>query len=622
MQLGVARPVRPQLDHAQARPAHLRLDGRPQVRVAAAPRSAIPEPERLHDRPELDPVRRPEQLFVVNREAGPGRRRSSLGQQREDPAAVVVHQDDQQVRGVQSGRHESAEIVQERHVADDKHDRALGHRGRAERRRGHAVDPVRTAVAEHADGPLARGQPGVHVPHRHRIAGPKQRPGRKQLAQSLERRALERLLQLAEPRVERPVGGFLGGEPGPRPRAARLRVRPVAGRLRVRDRIRQSLGRRRRVRPHERRGDEPRLAPASAAVDDEQFRTGRLDELRDRLRRGHRPEANDDLRRMGVDPRTRPDDVVGVGEDERAIVRPAAQTGERVGQDRVAGSGGEARDRLMSRRVVERSGDDEAALRRGQVLGDLLRLVGGQRPPALDRGGERRLGERRLVVRDGAEILGRDQRLAQRQVEMDRPSRSFERRGDRSPGHRADMRQGVRRLVHQRELGEPFRMTTVKVVLVDRLRRAAIAQLRRPIGGQNDERHPGERSLDDGRREVDHGRARGRQEDNRAPGRSRDAEGEEPGRALVDQDPDSDSVVRSKCQRERGRSRAGTHDRVANAGPGQLFDEGAELARPAATRAHGSSPARPRAAATARILILDSSHSQSGSESATIPHPA
>ena len=425
---------------------------------------------------------------------------------------------------------------------------------------------------------------------------------RKELAQRPERCALERLVQPVEPGVESPAGGTFGREPGLGPAAARFRARLLARRHRALDRIGQRPGRRRRVGVNERGRNQRRLAPAAVAVDDEQLRTGAVHQLRDRLGRGHRPEANDDLRPVGVDPRTRPSDVIGVGEDERPIVRAASQARERVGQDRIAGRGGKTGDRLVGGRVVERAGDDEAAIRGGQPPGDRVDLVGVQRSSPGHGGHERRRdGGRARAPSIGPSIAPRSS------VGMSGSRRGRLRwTGPAGPSTAVATARPATdrtwaivswRLVHQGKLGEPLRVAAVEMVLVDRLRRAAIPQLRRPIRGENHERHPAQRRLHDGRREVDRGRAGGPEEDGGSPRRAGDAESEEPGRTLVDQDADSDAVVGAKRERQRRGAGTGTDDRVANPGPGQLLDERAQLARPAATalrlvsRAHGSAPA-------------------------------
>ena len=99
VELHVARPVGPQLQHPDARHADGRLDRRAQV---GGPDHPVLSPERRDERPELDPVRRAEQLLEVGREPGVRAVGVRLRQEREDPAAVVVHHHDGQRQPVQS----------------------------------------------------------------------------------------------------------------------------------------------------------------------------------------------------------------------------------------------------------------------------------------------------------------------------------------------------------------------------------------------------------------------------------------------------------------------------------------------------------------------------------------
>jgi hypothetical protein len=112
-------------------------------------------------------------------------------------------------------------------------------------------------------------------------------------------------------------------------------------------------------------------------------------------------------------------------------------------------------------------------------------------------------------------------------------------------GHR------VRRLVHQGEIDEPLGVAAVEVQLVDRLGRAAIPQLGRPVRGEHDQRYPAERRLDDRRREVDGSGAGGPEQHDRLPRGSCDAQSEERGRAFIDQHPDGDPVMGPQRQRHR-----------------------------------------------------------------------
>ena len=68
---------------------------------------------------------------------------------------------------------------------------------------------------------------------------------------------------------------------------------------------------------------------------------------------------------------------------------------------------------------------------------------------------------------------------------------------------------------------EPAHRPAVQVRLVDRLRRADVAQLRRPVGGQHDHRDLRQPGLDHGRVEVGRRRAARAQQDRRRPAEAR-----------------------------------------------------------------------------------------------------
>ncbi len=107
--------------------------------------------------------------------------------------------------------------------------------------------------------------------------------------------------------------------------------------------------------------------------------------------------------------------------------------------------------------------------------------------------------------------------------------------------------------VEQRQLREPLRGSPVEMRLVDRLRRTAIPQLRRPVGGEHDQRHPRELRLDHRGRELDHGRPRGREQHHRPARGPRHPEREEARRPLVVQHPDPEARRRAQRQRQRRR---------------------------------------------------------------------
>jgi hypothetical protein len=72
----------------------------------------------------------------------------------------------------------------------------------------------------------------------------------------------------------------------------------------------------------------------------------------------------------------------------------------------------------------------------------------------------------------------------------------------RAAGQLADPAQPHRRRVVRADLEEPLRRRPVQLDLIDRLPSADAAQLRRAVGGQDDQRDAGLGGLDDRRRVV------------------------------------------------------------------------------------------------------------------------
>ena len=108
-----------------------------------------------------------------------------------------------------------------------------------------------------------------------------------------------------------------------------------------------------------------------------------------------------------------------------------------------------------------------------------------------------------------------------------------------------------------------FAALAVELDLVDDLAGADLAQLRRPVGGQDDERDAALARLVDGGREVRRRGARRAGDDDRAPRRLRQAEREEPRAALVDVRPAADPAVAHEGQHDRRRARPRRRARVA-----------------------------------------------------------
>ena len=263
----------------------------------------------------------------------------------------------------------------------------------------------------------------------------------------------------------------------------------------------------------------------------------------------------------------------------RAVVGAAAELRGRLGEDREAGRLGEVGERLAQLGVELAAGDDHPGDRLVDVLGDLLeqevrglevdRRHRGQRPPVAPL-------ERERVGR-GDRALDRDrrQRLAPGEVEVDRARARLAAGGGEGPaGDRAVVEEPVVVGLVGADFAEPAHRRAVELDLVDRLAGADPAQLRRPVGGQRDQRQRRLVGLADRRVEVGGGGARGAEHRHRRAARLRGAEREEGGRALVDDHRHLDLRLAPERHRQRRRARAGGDDRVAQSAAGQLLDEG------------------------------------------------
>src|SRR5204863_367837 len=140
----------------------------------------------------------------------------------------------------------------------------------------------------------------------------------------------------------------------------------------------------------------------------------------ERLGRRGRTEPDDEIGPMCVDPRPGPREVIRVRQHERAIVRAAANPGQRVGSDRKAGCGGEPRDGRTEHRIVLRPSDDEAALAGGETVCHPLEIDVRELAPRRYDFGDHRVAPG-FYGREGSEW---HERLAERDVEMDRARRS------------------------------------------------------------------------------------------------------------------------------------------------------------------------------------------------------
>ena len=358
-----------------------------------------------------------------------------------------------------------------------------------------------------------------------RAAGPQDRAVGQELAEERRtarpRTARRALGDPGQPAAQRAVGGAVGRQPAvaasalgrrrAQAAAATAAAPPARGHRRARarraasawtnvaGRIAPARASRRRRRRRRAPGGAPRAAPGAAWTS------------------GIAPKRSDELRQVRVAPRSRA--ASEHGRRGRATrdrsCGAAADQRERVGHDRVAGRGGEARQGRRERRVVLRSGDDRARARRrpdaGGQVGDLGRRER-RAGPASTRG-------RRLVsAARGPSGPSGTSGSRNGSVEVDRARRARE-RPSRPPGPRRRGRGAASRPPPSSSgsSANHFAWRPEEADLVDRLGRAPVAQLGRPVGRQEDQRHAPERRLDDGRQEVGRGGARGRQR--RRPGR-------------------------------------------------------------------------------------------------------
>ena len=272
--------------------------------------------------------------------------------------------------------------------------------------------------------------------------------------------------------------------------------------------------------------------------------------------------------------------VVG-GDDVGAVVRAAAQLRGRLGEDREAGDAGEVGERLAQLGIELAAGDDHA--------GDRVARCARRPPRAGSAEGSRSIGVTAVSGRSSrpssasgsvavtAPSTGhRRQRLAPGQVEVDRAgARLAAGGGERPAGGRAVVQQPVVVGLVGADLAEPAHRGAVELDLVDRLAGADPAQLRRPVGGQHDQRH---------RRTRRPRRSPGGSWPRRCP-RCR---GSPPARRVACAAPSAKKAAersstitvtsisgwRQSATRERRRARAGGEDRVAQPAARQLLDEG------------------------------------------------
>ena len=137
-------------------------------------------------------------------------------------------------------------------------------------------------------------------------------------------------------------------------------------------------------------------------------------------------------------------------------------------------------------------------------------------------------------------------------------------RGVGPAGDRAEVQQAVVVGFVGSDLAEPAHRFAVELELVDRLARTDVAELRRAVGGEHDQRHARLVGLDDGGVEVRRGRSRGAEHGGGDACGERRAQGEETRRCARPGSPPPRSPAAA-----RGRRRAESTASRARSPPGE-----------------------------------------------------
>ena len=259
-------------------------------------------------------------------------------------------------------------------------------------------------------------------------------------------------------------------------------------------------------------------------------------------------------------------------------MRTAAQLRGRLGQDREAGDAGEVGERLAQLGVELAAGDDHAGDRVADMSRHLLQQEGrrlevdprhrGQRPSLAPRQRQRLGRGHRSLHRHGG------QRLAPGEVEVDRSRTGLAAgRRQRPAGDGAVVEQPIVIGRVRPDFAEPAHRCAEDLDLVDRLPGPDPAQLRRPVGAEDDQRQPRFVGLDHRRVVVGDRGAGGAEQRHRRPARLRRSQREKGRRALVDDHRRLDLRLPPQRQRQRRRARAGGDDRLPQSPAGKLLDE-------------------------------------------------
>jgi hypothetical protein len=239
---------------------------------------------------------------------------------------------------------------------------------------------------------------------------------------------------------------------------------------------------------------------------------------------------------------------VVAGDHAVQVVAAGSEPRERVGEHGPTEASRQLDDRRRTETGGLRAGNDDPSAT-GDESGETCQLgVVQDRDTAAAC-----LGERYAWVACASGIQG-DQRLVEGQIEVHRAGRLGDRHRDRRCGARD--RCGRDRIddadARHLQIARVLDVGAEQVDLVDRLGGPGVAQLRRPVCGQENEWHAREVGLDGGGQEVCRRGPRGADERDRLTELSRDAEREEARRSLVEVEPGANRAV---VQRQRRRER-------------------------------------------------------------------
>ena len=242
---------------------------------------------------------------------------------------------------------------------------------------------------------------------------------------------------------------------------------------------------------------------------------------------------------------------------------------QRIGEQRDSSPRGEASQLAGRAGVAVRARDDHDPPRRRRATG------GSARATRIERHVRPGAGATGVVVGQRQRAVEHE-RLAEREVEVDRSRRALDRGPVGAAGQRADKPEGRRGRVIDPDLEEPLDRVAVDLQLVDRLAGADLAELRRAVGGEHDQRHACVPRLDHRRREVRRGGTGRACHRDRSARTLAGAEREEAGAALVDVRPAPDPLLAHERKDDRGAARPRRGAGVFHPTTRELVAEGAQ----------------------------------------------